>query len=550
MKKYLSIVCIFCLVAITLSATPAYLTKNKYGATQLMVDDQPFIMIAGELHNSSNSSIEYMNSLWPSLKRLNLNTVIASIAWEQIEPQEGQFDFTLLDNLVEGARQNNMRVVVLWFASWKNSESSYVPVWVKKDTKRFTRALSKDGKVLETLSPYCQASMEADARAFRKMMEHIRDIDTRHGTIIAIQPENEVGLFLDMDYTPAGQQAWKEEVPQRLLQYIKSNEKNLRPEMADLWRANGRKTKGTWAQVFGDNPMSKSFCLSWQYARYINTIAAGCKEVYPLPVFCNCWLVQKPQDAPGVYPNGGPVSRVIDIWKVGAPNIDIISPDIYLPQFREIVADYHRSDNPLLIPEAKIIPAQVFWAYGEHSALCYSAFGIEDADGDYVFSKTYGIMNELAPLITQYQGSSRMRGIWRKDLETREDTILMGKYRLRVVYEVPCSYGMVIQTEEDEFIFAGIGFKVYPELIQKSKKVAYVLQAYEGGFSSGEWKTTRLLNGDETWHNAALLVKGRTEKTIVLKQNIDTESRPDFYNPQTYERLWSPGIYKMMLYTR
>ncbi len=110
-------------------------------ATQLFVDGKPFLMLSGELQNSSSSSLEYMKPIWPKLKALGLNTVVTPLSWELIEPQEGQFDFTLVDGLLDQARHENERIVFLWLASWKNGKSSYAPAWVKQDMRRFPRVV-------------------------------------------------------------------------------------------------------------------------------------------------------------------------------------------------------------------------------------------------------------------------------------------------------------------------------------------------------------------------------------------------------------------------
>ena len=104
---------------------------------QLFVDGKPLVMLAGELHNSSASSIEYMQPIWGRLAALHLNTVIGTASWELVEPEEGKFDFSLVDAQIHEARQQRMRLVLIWFATWKNAGSSYVPRWVKADRKRF-----------------------------------------------------------------------------------------------------------------------------------------------------------------------------------------------------------------------------------------------------------------------------------------------------------------------------------------------------------------------------------------------------------------------------
>ncbi len=530
---------------------PSKLVKNENGSWQLIVNGKPFIMLAGELHNSSASTTEYLNSLWAPLKTLNLNTVLAPIAWEQFEPQEGIYDYTLIDNMINGARKNGFKLSVLWFGSWKNGESSYAPTWVKEDTKRFSRVKNVEGKEIETLSPFCENTMKADAKAFRTLVEHIKKMDQATGTVIALQPENEVGIFQDMDYTKASLTAYGQEVPQALIQYMKKNRKNLRKELLSVWEENGAKTSGTWKTVFGDNVWSKSFYTTWQYATYIDFVAAGAKEIYPLPTFCNCWLVQKPDDMPGVYPNGGPVSRVMDIWKAAAPHIDVLAPDIYLSDFKNIVADYHRADNPLLIPEAVMKPANAFWAFGEHSALCYSPFGIEDGADNFTFAQSYKVLDELMPLISEHQGSNRMIGVMKMPGES-ERTVTMGDYQLCIKYDAEDAYGLIIKTEKNEFVVAGINFKVYFTSTDK-KKTGYIKQVWEGGYDTdGKWKATRLLNGDETYHNAVLIAKGRRTFTSEKSNNYNADHSDEIfvYSPTSYQAVWSPGIYRVTTYLR
>ena len=126
--------------------------RKQGAATQLIVDDKPFLVLAGELGNSSSSNQEYMRPIWPRLKSLNLNTVLIPVYWEIIEPTEGKFDFTLVDGLIQDARKHNLRLVPLWFASWKNSMSCYAPAWVKTNQQRFPRSEEKTGAGMEILS--------------------------------------------------------------------------------------------------------------------------------------------------------------------------------------------------------------------------------------------------------------------------------------------------------------------------------------------------------------------------------------------------------------
>ncbi|MFT6192680.1 MAG: hypothetical protein ACJAYY_002802 [Paraglaciecola sp.] len=526
-----------------------HLAKNG-NATQLMVDNKPFLMIAGEVHNSSASTVEYMKPLFPKLKKMNLNSVFVTLAWEQFEPKEGTYDYTLVNAIIKNAKENNLKVCLLWFASWKNGESSYTPMWVKKDTKRFFRVKTKEGKKIETMSPFCEATKKADTKAFAALMKHIKEVDTDQ-TVILMQPQNEVGMFQDIDYNDISLELFEKEVPKTLMDYLKKNKKNLETYITKAWSKNKYKTKGTWKEIFGDTPEAKTFFTTWQYATYINNVAKAGRAEYNLPMMVNSWIVQKPEDLPGVYPNGGPVSRVIDIWKAAAPDIDIQSPDIYLENFKEIVAMYHREDNPLLVPESTSEVGRAFYAFGEHDAICYSPFGIEDAADNFLFTKSYEVLTEVQHLIKKYQGTGNMVGILKEGNETFRD-VFMGDYKVKVMYEKPNepSFGIIIQEDNNEFIVIGMNMSIY-FTSEVKKNIGYIGQALEGRFENEIWVTTRMMNGDETYHNSRLRVFGRTFKTEnEIVKETKKEGEPDAYSPATKKIITTPGIYKVFTYMR
>ncbi|GAA4812939.1 DUF5597 domain-containing protein [Litoribaculum gwangyangense] len=524
--------------------------QKKGTATQLMVNNEPFLMIAGEVHNSSASTIEYMEPLFPKLKKMNLNSVFVTLAWEQFEPEEGVFDYSLVDAIIDNASKNNLKVCLLWFASWKNGESSYAPMWVKKDTKRFFRVKTKEGNEIETLSPFCEATKKADAKAFAQLMQHIKEVD-KDQTVILMQPQNEVGMFQDIDYNTISLKLYEQTVPSELINYLKKNKKNLDTYVRDAWSESNFKTQGTWKELFGDTSESKAFFTTWQYATYINFVAKAGREQYNLPMMVNAWIVQKSEDLPGVYPNGGPVSRVMDIWKAAAPDIDIQSPDIYLPNFKEIVAMYHRDDNPLLVPESKAEVGRAYYAFGEHDAICFSPFGIEDAADNFVFTKSYEVLNEVEHLIKDYQGTGNMRAVLQEGSETYND-IYLGDYKIKVMYEKPNkpSFGIIIQSGIDEFIVIGMNMSMYFSSEVKNT-IGYIGQVFEGRFENKKWITTRMMNGDETYHNSRLRVFGRTYVTNEdILQTTKKEGEPDAYSPATKQSVVTPGVYKVITYKR
>lgn len=514
---------------------PALVKKDGY--TQLLVDGQPFVAIGGELHNSTSSGLAYFSQALKDAASLNINTVVASISWEQFEPREGQFDYFLVDNIIQKARAQNLKLVLIWFASWKNGESAYVPAWVKADAKRFVWLKTQSGVDIHTISPFCTAAMQADAKAFAMLMKRIKTQDIRHN-VIMMQVENEVGAFSELDYN--GKASYDGPVPASLISYMQENENSLEQPLHDAWMRNGRKTQGNWPAVFGeDNYDAQNFFMSWQYASYINTVCAAGKKEYDIPMYVNCWLVQHPGEKPGEYPNGGPVSRVMDIYKVAAPAIDLCAPDIYLKNFREICSMYDRpaKGNPLFIPECSDDnPGKAYYAIGEHNALCFSPFGVESMAADRGYAQSFAVLRELLPLIRQYRGTGKMRAVL-KEGDENADTLNMGNYQIEVRYRRnhgPC-YGIIIQTVADEFVVGGIGLrlKFRPKT---AGDVALVSRVLEGGFSQNKWETIRLLNGDESGSDYTADIPGRHYNVRITDHGFSGSGK---------QLVEAPGIYKV-----
>ena len=264
--------------------------RKQGTATQLIVDGKPFLALAGELLNSSATSLEYMKPVWPRLAAAKLNTVLAGVSWNQIEPQEGKFDFSVLDGVIQGARSHNLRLVLLWFGSWKNSLSSYPPDWVKKDFERFPRA-QVAGEEHRTAHP-------AQRCEPRRRRTRLCGADApRQGsgrpqhTVIMIQVENEVGMHGDSrDRSPAANKAFAGPVPKELMDYLQKHKDTLIPEFRQVWEAAGYKTSGTWEEVFGKGGATDGIFMAWNYARYIGRVAEAGKAEYPLPMYVNAAL--------------------------------------------------------------------------------------------------------------------------------------------------------------------------------------------------------------------------------------------------------------------
>ena len=510
--------------------------QKSGNTTQLVVQGKPFLMLGGELHNSSSSGAAYMRPIWQQMKEKNLNTVLAPVYWELLEPAEGRFDFSLVDSMIYGARKQNLHLVILWFGTWKNGYSMYAPGWVKHDTKRFPRVKNQTGESFVVLSALSEAAMKADATAFKTLMQHIRQVDEKNQTVIMAQIENEAGLFYDpRDYSEEAVRAYQQGVPADLMQYLAATKGKLQPELDSAWKANGYKTTGRWEEVFGKSVLHKEnwkalsylpeeLFTVYHYSKYMGHIAKAGKEVYPIPMFVNAWIKQPRAFWPGKYPSGGPVPHTLDIWRHNAAAIDFISPDIYvsIPDARYTIEQYNRPGNPVFIPEFKpggSTASLAFWAFGQQEALGFSPFGIDDTPpGDDPITKSYAALVQVRPLILQHRGKGTMAGVY-VDTAASSQTFSLNGYEVKVNLDLPhvaplggevagllsssrkpmSAGGIVFATGTDEFLVVGKDFRLTFTPLQPDAQKPKVDVEYldEGSFVAGKWVRTRRLNGDE-----------------------------------------------------
>jgi beta-galactosidase GanA len=509
---------------------PALRTSGGERPTQqLIVDGQPYLLLGGELYNSSASSLPYLQKLWPRLKATGLNTLLVPVEWDQLEPVEGRFDFTLLDGLLRQARANDTRLVLLWFGAWKNSMSTYVPPWVKRDDARFPRARDKAGAPQDILTPFAAATLAADQAAFAALLRHLRQVDAQR-TVLMVQVENEIGMLPDArDHGPLADAALGQPVPTALLRYLHAHRATLHPHVRSLWEGHGARQAGTWGEVFGASVEAEEVFQAWHYATFANALAAAGKAEYPLPMFVNVAL-NRPGRKPGEYPSAGPLPHLFDVWKAAGPAIDILAIDSYFPNFTHWARQFKRPDNPLFVPEANRagradLGANAFWAIGELDAIGFSPFAIEnirDAGSD-VLPGAYALLRQLAPHILAAQGQGRMRG-FRPDVsydgvvDMGNAQATLGGYLLDVSFanqwgktdsaDVDTRGGLVIQTAADEFLVAGRGITVTFRSPLGPVEGVGILQATEGAFVDGRWQPGRWLNGDETHQGRHIRLPG------------------------------------------
>lgn len=344
------------------STTPLPVIVTKQGRHQFQVDGKPFLMLGAQTNNSANYPAA-LPDVWPVVEKMHANTLGIPVAWEQIEPEEGRFDFSYLDTLIAEAKAHDVKVVLLWFATWKNNAPHYAPAWVKLDNQRFPRVVTKEGKLLNSLSPHGEATLEADKKAFVQLMTYLRDNDPSH-QVIMVQVQNEVGTYgSKRDFSELANEVFEQPVPVELTQALGVN-------------------NGSWQTVFGND--ADEYFHAWHIGRYVDEIAAAGQAIKDLPMNVNVAL-RNPFNPGDGYSMGGPTDNVIDLWKVAAPHIDMISPDIYFRDHKtatKVLELYARDDNPLFVAEiGNDQPyARYFFSMLGEQGIGFAPFGMDYTD--------------------------------------------------------------------------------------------------------------------------------------------------------------------------
>lgn len=494
------------------AAAPLPQIVSHNGKHELLVDGAPFLMLGGQANNSSNYP-SALPSVWQTIKTVHANTLEMPVAWEQIEPIEGKFDFSWVDTLISQARQNGVRLDLLWFGTWKNTGPAYEPEWVKSDTKRFARMTTKDGKTHYVPTPLSRNTLEADKRAFVALMSHIREVDPDH-TVILIQVENEVGTYNSpRDFSPEANRLFAGPIPSELAHKI------------------GR--SGTWTEVFGKGA-DRAF-TAWYIARYIDEIAAAGQSVLNLPMYVNAALGDPFTDTG--QGNGGPDWPVIDIWKAAAPHIAVEAPDAYTrdeKQYSAILDHFARSNNPLFVPETgnDLAFARFFWLALGKGAIGWSPFGMDTTYFNFplgakdldpktldAFSSKFALITPIARDWARLAFEHPTVGFAKPD-DGSDQSSVMGRWKITARYglwafgdpswpfmkfppnpikEEPVGGAAVIELGPDEFLVAGSNVRLNFDLTNaRSNENSQYLDVEEGTYQNGQWVMSRRWNGDQT----------------------------------------------------
>lgn len=503
---------------------------QKDGHYALMVDGKPYLMLGVQANNSS-AWPAYLDKVWPAAETLHANTVELPVYWEQIEATQGKFDFSIVDLILKQAREHHVRLVLLWFGTWKNGSSHYTPEWIKLNQEKYPFLRNDKGVTVDSPSPFSDAFLQADESAFRALMRHLKQADPQR-TVLLMQVENEPGVWGGVrDYGVVAQKAFAGEVPEKLVKGL------------------GRRP-GTWKEVFGEDA-DETF-EAWYTATYIEQVAAAGKAEYGLPLYVNAALRDPfhPGRAPS-YESGAPTDNNIDLWKIAAPSISVVAPDIYLPEFAKymkVIDLYRRKDNALLIPETGNTSAfakYIFAALG-NGAIGWAPFGLDltrysnqtsgpeamESSALKPVAEQYALLAPIARLIAKANFEGKVIG-FSEDPENHALSIPFGRWEVAASFGMP-SFGdwmepkgnspadggaLVVELGPDEYLVAGHHVRVdFKPKFAPGKKRLFI-KVEEGSYdAAGHWKMARIWNGDQTDYGLNL----KADENVLLKVRLTT----------------------------
>ncbi|AZR31290.1 hypothetical protein DEG02_008835 [Xanthomonas vasicola] len=481
---------------------PRFFTKD--GRHAVFVDGAPYTILAAQLHNSSAWPAVLPQAL-DEVVALHANTVEAPVYWEQFEPAQGRFDSTNVDALIAGTRKRGLRVALLWFGSWKNGQMHYVPEWIKRDTATYPRMRDANGEPVDVLSPHVAANMQADARAFTALMQHLRKVDGDRHTVILVQVENEPGAIGTVrDHGPAGEAAFAQPVP------------------AAIARALG-KPQGSWQQLFGAEA-AEAF-NAYATATYIEQVAAAGKRAYPLPFYVNTWLRYKGKRYPGMdYPSGGATVNVFALWRAATPSIDFIGTDIYTNDYNEytkVIGQYARPDNPAWVSETGFEAATapyLFHVLGQ-GGVGFSVFGMDgnlDSEANRAavaaHAANFKLLAPMQRVLAQAAFDGRLQAVAEQP-GAPQRTLRFGEWEAKVSFGAPM-WGdapailpgnddhagrlLVAQLGPEEFLVTGMAARIEFFRDAADTRHGQLLRVEQGRYVDGRWQMEKQLNGDQT----------------------------------------------------
>ena len=487
--------------------------EQRDGRHALFVDGAPFLVMAGQCNNSS-AWPSTLPGVWSAIERLGANALEAPVYWEQFEPEAGRYDTTIVDTMLRQAREHHVRLVLLWFGTWKNGSSHYEPLWVKANPELSPKIIGKSGLRVDSPSPHSATALAADSKAFAALMRHLKAADSPH-TVILVQVENESGAWNSIrDYSPAAEALFGQPVPTDLLAAL----------------GMGSKAGGSWRKVFGSD--ADEYFHAWSVGRFVGQVAAAGKAEYALPMYTNAALRDPIAPGPaGTYESGGPTDNVLAIWRAAAPALDALAPDIYQPDsahYRRVLELYARPDNPLLVPENGGSPfyARMFFAALGRGAVGWAPFGIDRGAEGYVpltarkpdedplaqFAVNYRMVAPIMREVARANFEGRLQAV-AEELGEHTQTMVFGPWKAVVTYGVPpfgngaeprgnpepTGRALVASTGENEFLVAGHACRVdFLPSEPGSKAQREFLRVEEGSYTNGAFKPTRIWNGDQT----------------------------------------------------
>lgn len=182
------------------------------GKTIIEYLNKPFTLLGTEIRtdgfmNADKFSIEECEVFFAKAKELEVTTLQIPLEWKDIEPKEGEFDFTYLKKILEYADKYGLKLELLWYGTSMCGEShSYsIPEYILADGLTYPKYdADRTGEFWDYygISWFLDLTNEnllrKESEALTKSMNFIYEYNKETNTfpVVAVQILNEVDNFV------------------------------------------------------------------------------------------------------------------------------------------------------------------------------------------------------------------------------------------------------------------------------------------------------------------------------------------------------------------
>ena len=203
--------------------TVSELRTTEGGKIYLQVDGKPFPLIGAQIRldallNCDGKSLSAVESYFQKAAELGVNCVQVPISWKMVEPQQNEYDWSIVDAVLAYCNEYGLKMELLWFSTNMIGDAfTYLlPQYILSEPSVRLRC-DNDGAFHSYYGYIHALRLDADwlldheTRVVTALFNHIRYWDSEHGEnhpVITCQIHNEPDGFLRWRYRDYHFKSW------------------------------------------------------------------------------------------------------------------------------------------------------------------------------------------------------------------------------------------------------------------------------------------------------------------------------------------------------